>query len=197
VAQTDPTGRRVEWTYDEAGRDAELIVDGRVVSSITRDLRNRRVVVADTLDPDRPVEHELVWDRRDRLVSRRRGDRRISWGYDADGRRTSMIGPDGRETRYTRDAAGRVTAVEHPALGRATFRYDGSGRLIEAGAGDLIQTWRHADGFVVEHTRTGPDGSARSTVQRDAWGRVVAVSDGAGRRGFDYDDAHQLIEDRR
>lgn len=195
-SQTDPSGRRYAWTYDDAGRDAELLIDGRVVSSISRDLRRRRVVITDRTDPDRPTEHELTWNRRNQLISRRRGDRRIEWTYDADARRATMVGPDGQQTRYERDAAGRVIAVEHPRLGRATFRYDGSGRLTQAGAGDIIQTWRHADGFVVEHSLTRPEGSARTTIERDQWGRIAAISGDSGRRAFGYDEAYQLIEER-
>ncbi|MFC7623801.1 DUF6531 domain-containing protein [Microlunatus sp. GCM10028923] len=196
ISQTDPSGHRIEWTYDAAGRDANLLVDGRLISAITRDLRNRRVKIADHSDPDRPIEHELGWNRRQQLVLRRRGENRLEWTYDSDARRATMTGPDGRQTRYERDGGGRVIAVDHPLLGRATFSYDGSGRLVRAGAGDLIQTWRRTDGFVVEHTLTRPDGSERTAIERDEWGRIVAVEGGTGRRRFGYDEAAQLIEER-
>ncbi|WP_161606232.1 DUF6531 domain-containing protein [Microlunatus speluncae] len=197
VAQTDPTGVRTEWSYDDAGREAEQRVDGRVVwTVVSRDLRRRSVVVADSSDPDRPVEHELTWNRRRQLITRRRGDRRLEWSYDTDGHRDTLTGPDGLQTRYRRDAAGRVTAVEHPRLGRATFSYDPAGRLVQAGAGDLIQTWRHTDGFVVEHTTTGPDGATSRRLDRDEWGRISAIGSASGRCAYGYDEACQLIEAR-
>ncbi|GAB3749836.1 hypothetical protein GCM10028864_23860 [Microlunatus parietis] len=196
VARTDPSGRRTEWSF-LAGRMSSLQVDGRLVAEITRDLRNRRVRVADHFDPDRPVEHELTWNGRRQLTSRRRGADRVEWTYDSDGRRDSRTGPDGRRTGFEYDGNGRLTAVDHPLLGRATFGYDGAGRLIRAGAGDLIQAWSHADGFVVEHTLTGPDGAARTRLERDAWGRIGSITDGSGRRSFGYDEASQLVEERR
>ncbi len=195
LARTDPCGRRTEWTF-HAGRESTLRIDGRLIAELSRDLRNRSVVIADHSDPDRPTEHELTWNGRQQLITRRRGDQQLEWTYDSDGRRATLTAPDGRQTRYERDGNGRLTAVEHPLLGRATFGYDDSGRLVRAGAGDLIQTWGHAAGFVVEHTLTGPGGSTRTRLERDEWGRIAAITDKAGRRTYGYDEAGQLVEER-
>lgn len=195
LARTDPCGRRAEWSF-AAGRESTLRVDGRMIAEIVRDLRSRSVVVTDHSAPDRPTEHEFTWNGRRQLTSRRRGDRRMTWTYDSDGRRATMTTPDGRQTGYERDGNGRVTAIDHPLLGRATFGYDGSGRLVRAGAGDLIQAWDHADGFVVEHTLTGPVGATRTRLERDRWGRIEAITTGSGRRRFGYDECGQLVEER-
>lgn len=195
LARTDPAGRRTEWSFRD-GRPADLRIDGRLIAEITRDLRNRSVLIADHSEPAHPTEHELTWNGRRQLTSRRRGESRVEWTYDSDGRRATMTTPDGRRTDYGYDGNGRLTAVEHPLLGRATFGYDGAGRLVRAGAGDLIQSWSHADGFVVEHSLTGPDGSARTRLERDDRGRISSITDAKGRRTYGYDESGQLVEER-
>ncbi len=201
VWQTDPDGRRTEWTYDAQGRLASTAVDGRVVSSISRDLRARRLVLTDRTRTDGPdggaaVRHELEWDRRGRMVSRTRDGRGVSWTYDADGHRTSMTTPDGSTTSYERDAAGRLLAVEHPLLGRASLTRDAAGRVVSASAGGTLQTWEHADGFVVAHTVTDVEGATRTTIERDELGRVATVARDDRVTSYEYDGAHQLLATR-
>lgn len=201
VWQTDPDGRLTEWTYDAQGRLASTAVDGRVVSSISRDLRARRLVLTDRTRTDGPdegavVRHELEWDRRGRMVSRTRDGRGVSWTYDADGRRTSMTTPDGSTTSYERDAAGRLLAVEHPLLGRASLTRDAAGRVVSASAGGTLQTWEHADGFVVGHTVTDAEGATRTTIERDELGRVATVAREDRVTSYEYDGAHQLLATR-
>ncbi|WP_152364027.1 DUF6531 domain-containing protein [Microlunatus speluncae] len=195
LTRTDPCGRRTERTF-RAGQEATLRIDGRLIAEISRDLRDRRVIIADHSDPERSTEHELSWNGRRQLITRRRGEGRVEWTYDSDGRRATMTTPDGHRTRYERDETGRLTAVDHPLLGRATFGYDASGRLVRAAAGDLIQTWGHAAGFVVEHTLTGLVGSTRTRLERDESGRICSLTADSGRRTFGYDEAGQLVEER-
>ena len=66
-----------------------MSVDGHTVTAIERDLRARRVRVQDHV-AERPVVHELEWNRRGQLVRAARDGRAVSWEYDADGRRTAM-----------------------------------------------------------------------------------------------------------
>ena len=198
--QESPDGRRTTWTYDGAGRPASMAVDGRTVTALTRDLRRRTVRVVDTLEEDRPAEHELEWDRRGQLVCRTRDGRSVRWTYDAEGRRTSMSTPDGSTTAYGWDACGRLAWVDHSALGRAAFDRDVAGRLVSAVAGGLIQSWEHRDGFVVGHTMTDEAGASRTQVDRDEDGRITRVtrSDASGTTATDhtYDGACQLVESR-
>ena len=211
VWQESPDGRRTTWTYDASGRPATMAVDGRTVTALTRDLRRRTVRTLDYTDTTREdghgnvfaVEHELEWNRRGQLVRRTRDGRSVAWTYDADGRRTSMVTPDGTTTAYAYDAAGHLTAIDSSALGRAAFDRDAAGRLISALAGGLIQSWEHSDGFVVGHTITDGEGSTRTTIDRDADGRISRILKADGADGgvstatdYAYDSAHQLIEAR-
>lgn len=199
--QESPDGRRTTWTYDAAGRPAGMAVDGRTVTALTRDLRRRTVTIRDSSDPSgRVCEHVLEWNRRGQLVRRARDGRAVTWGYDADGRRTSMTTPDGSTTAYGYDGAGRLAWLDHTTLGRAAFDRDAAGRVVSAVAGGLLQSWEHRDGFVVGHTITDADGASRTEIGRDGQGRVVQVVEGDGLdrsvTEYGYDGACQLISAR-
>lgn len=195
--QQDPSGRRTEWLRDGSGRVASVVVDGVVQSENQRDIRGRRLRIIDHTGPDGgSVTHELEWNGRLQLVSRRRGAQTTTWTYDSDGRRTAMTDPDGHTTTYSHDAAGRLTAVDHPLLGRATIEWDPAGRLTAARAGALLQSWEYRDGRGVAHVRTDADGSARTVVERDADSRVTGVRAEEEASTFEYDEACQLVAAR-
>ena len=196
--QTSPDGERTEWTYDAAGKVASVIVDGQLASTITRDVRGRRVQITELRrDEDgagHESAHELVWDANGKLVARQRDGRGLSWSYDADGRMVSRTGPDGDVTRFERDAAGRLERVSHPLLGSASFTYDAGGRPVTAEAGGIRQSWRHSDGFVSAHTVGDARATSETLIDRDGIGRVVSVNRDGVHTTFDYDQACQLIE---
>ncbi|KZX20517.1 DUF6531 domain-containing protein [Rathayibacter tanaceti] len=126
--QENPDGHRWEWHFDAFGREKAARIDGALVSEIQRDPRHRRLTITDHTAAE-PVVHLLAWDRAGRLLQRRRDGDGLAWEYNADGARSAAIGPDGAVTRYERDLAGRITAIEHPLLGRAEFSYDPAGRI--------------------------------------------------------------------
>jgi len=155
-----------EWLHDEAGREIGTVVDGRRLSTVSRDAFSRSVVVTDhTRGDGGDVEHELTYDRRGALVRRSRGESSIAWEYDADGRRTARIDRDGTRTEYHRDAAGRVVSVLHAGV-ESSVSYDTAGRVIGSAAGDLLQSWTYADGDLVEHTTAGTDGAQAFPQER-------------------------------
>ncbi len=196
VWQEDPSGHRLSWTFDEAGRVASTAVDGRTLSSIERDVRERSLTLRDHSRADgREVTHRFRWNGRHQLVSRSRDDRTMSWTYDAAGRRSSMTGPDGLTTDYTYDEVGRLVAVDHPLLGRAFLERDEAGRLVQATTDDTIQSWEYHDGFVVAHSVTDPEGSTRTLLNRDG-GRITGIDRDGRTTTFGYDEACQLVEAR-
>jgi RHS repeat-associated protein len=197
--QEDPDGHRTTWTYDSTGRPLSMAVDGRILSSLTRDLRRRTVTIDDHTN-DTPSRHQLEWNRRGQLVRRGRDGREVTWTYDADGHRTTMTIPDGSTTGYGWDTAGRLAWLDHPLLGRAAFDRDGSGRITAATASGLIQSWEHRDGWVVAHTRTDNKGASRIAIDRDEDGRITRITRDRGHgpeiSEYSYDPACQLIEAR-
>ncbi|SEJ82485.1 RHS repeat-associated core domain-containing protein, partial [Arthrobacter sp. yr096] len=99
-------------------------------------------------------------------------------------------------TRYTRDAAGRVTAVSNPLLGDAAFTHDPSGRITTATAGQYTQEWAYRDGALVEHSRAHTDdpGTADVTlIGREDGGRITALTRNGVTTRYGYDNAGQLI----
>ncbi|WOH20015.1 DUF6531 domain-containing protein [Paenarthrobacter sp. GOM3] len=195
ISQTNPDGHTTTWTYDAAGREATTSVDGSLITAITRDLPARRVLITDhTGGAGYAVEHELCFDRRGHLTRRTTGDQTLTWEYDGDGNRTGFTTGAGTTT-YTRDPAGRVTAVSNPLLGDATFTHDASGRIVSATAGNYAQSWVYRDGALIEHTRTTTDdpGSADVTlIGREDGGRITALSRGGATTRYGYDTAGQL-----
>lgn len=88
----------------------------------------------------------------------------------------------GESITFTKDVTGRITRVTQPGGQVVNYTY--------STAGDLIAV-RYPDGFTIGYTydaahhvtgSTGDGGKALSTVEYDAAGRVVALTDGAGNR---------------
>lgn len=124
----------------------------------------------------------------------------LSRSYDAEGRLTaSRWDGDARtETRYTYDAAGRVTsAVQGPAGRETRSQYDDAGRLTaqeqtEGGQACAVRWEYDAEGRLARVTET-QDGESRSTEFRyDTEGRLAAVDFGAASAVYQYDAEGRL-----
>ena len=198
VWQVSADGVRTEWTYDEAGRPKSVLTDGRVVSSISRDIRGRSVRVTDHTRADVESIHELRWNAGGQLVSRTRDGHGLTWEYDADGRRTGRVGPDGYRVSYERDAAGRVTAMAHPLLGALRSRTTPPVVWWRPGRGAAADLDLHRR--LRQHPRDQRRGTHGSDSQcrgpRRGAGRVVALNRDGAHTAYSYDEACQLIEAR-
>ncbi|WZH36376.1 MAG: DUF6531 domain-containing protein [Microbacterium enclense] len=192
VRQTSPDGTVTEWSYDDAGLESGLTVNGRVVTEIRRDARTRTATIIDHTT-DEPTTHTLRFTRLDRLAERTSEGRSTRWEYDADGARTRLITPDGATVDYTRDAAGHLTRIDHSRLGAVHYTRDAFGRILEARAGDSLQTWEYQDGYPVAHTRTDTDGAVITRITRDDDGRITAIDGPDGTTHYTHDDAGQLL----
>ncbi len=213
VRRTDPLGRAVEYAYDAGGRLTARILatgehrrwwhdaSGRVRGLGPADDDEPEVTIArDALgraaEVDEPgFRHELRWDRRGRLAARSRNGLGLSWRYDADGRTVAVVGADGTEIGYGHDATGRLTAITHPATGTVRVERDPAGRPVVRWSDAGRQSWRYDGGVLVGHEATTAHGTVSSTaLERDAAGRVAAVTSEGRRTAFRYDAAGQLVE---
>jgi YD repeat-containing protein len=193
--QMGADGHRFDWEYDVSGREKTFSVDDGLVLQVDRDLTGGAVTIHDYMTGgDRARVHRFVWDCLGRLVGRERDGQVVSWGYDADGRRTSFTDVQGRETGYVYDGLGQLAGVSHPLFGDVSFGCDRQGRVVVASGGGFEQVWVWGDGQVAAHRVTDAAGGVCVTrVGRDGLGRVVqVVCDGKETR-YGFDDAGQLV----
>lgn len=192
LAETDGAGGRVTWTHDERGRtvsrtDAcghtrvmvwndrdQLVAESDGENALTRFEYDAHGGLVQRVSPDGAQRHYEL--RPDRLVASESlpDGRCISYDYDSLGRIIALTetGRDGKqalETRYQRDAEGRLTGIDAPADRIERFELDAEGRIL-----------KHRDGpRVTEHRYNG-------------MGSVVEQIDPMGRSTrFEY-DLHQL-----
>ena len=192
VSQTDPDGNTTVWSFDEVGLESGLTVNGRLVTEIRRDARTRTATIIDRTRDGAEITHTLRFNRLGRLVERTSADRTMRWEYDADGARTGMVTPDGVTVRYTHDPVGNVTRIDHSELGEVAYARDAFGRILEARAGDLTQTWDYRDGYPVQHTRADQSGVSVTRIDRDESGRIIRVDGPDGVTEYQHDDACEL-----
>jgi RHS repeat-associated protein len=177
VALSDATGEST-WELDEAGRPA---VERRPQGI---DLAHRY----DTLG------------RRNRLELRRAEALVGAWeyGFDPDGRITSVLDPSGATTRLVYDPAGRLASLHHPNGVMTTWAYDAAGEPIglahAARDGTVLSSWTNAfddDGNLVrsEHRQSGEPSGAVQIFDYDHLGRLTCVHDGVVPTSFFWDDA--------
>ena len=191
--QLEPSGDRLEWGYDADGVLASQGVDGRVLASFVHDRANRTLTVSDRTDLDRPMRHTVVRDAAGRIIERTRDGRSTRWSYDAGGRCTEITTPNGSRTRYARDLLGRVAQVSVDGVGTVSLARDEAGRVIGATTGKETQTWTWADGRVVAHTLTADGVTSHTRIDRDADGRVAAITRDGASTVYAYDAAGQLV----
>lgn len=101
------------YAYDAANRRTQMTVSGQ--SSPT----------------------QYSYDDNDRLIAIVQGSSNVSLGYDAVGRRSSLILPNGIVVGYTFDQASELTALTYSVvgtmLGNLTYAYDADGRRVQVG----------------------------------------------------------------
>ncbi|MBO0728583.1 MAG: RHS repeat protein, partial [Acidimicrobiaceae bacterium] len=210
VATVDPLGRRTGVSLDAAGRvaalhqpDGETIhyrrnrdglldgvsVDARPVLSVDRDLSSRRTSVRD----GEGRVTEVAVDGFDRVVSYRRDGAETCWDYDDERQQVTVtapglppvvvhVGPDGNPVQLD------VEGLEPVSVDRR------DGWIVAMTCGRLQRRWDRDDaGRVIAYTEAIDGRERRTTLERDAAGRVVLEAvDGVERR-YTYDTLGQLV----
>lgn len=188
TAVTDPTGLRTTAGHDRAGA---LVTshDGLAATTVDRDPLGRPVAVR---QPDGTVV-TVAYDRCGRPVSRTGPDGGVTHLHHSPaGRLVRTVSPAGREEHREYDACGRLAAVVDGTGARWEHRHDADGLLVArvSPAGLVERVDRDNAGRVTRHHVPGR-GTTGWTY--DPAGRVVAVTDRAGRRTFVRDAAGRVV----
>jgi len=216
VGRADPDGARHWWRWDDSDRLAAHGTDG-TETTYHRDLSGRTVRI------DRNGETAITrqWDADNNLVVETTDTHTIRWDYDPAANIVAstleVTGFAPVTTRYDRDAAGRLTAIDDPALGRITIDRDLAGRPTRiAGPGmherraytdGHLTTWsREIDGHPTQSVRYTRDQTGRITTEAHADGRTLhytyepagqltKIQDGDHTTRFTYDQAGRLTQE--
>ncbi|HET6950775.1 MAG TPA: DUF6531 domain-containing protein, partial [Acidimicrobiales bacterium] len=192
VRQELPTGDVVEWRRDARGHATDVLVNGRESVVFDRDRIGRPRLIH---EPARSRTLALDWSPGGRLRALDVDGRTMRWERDRDGDVTARHDPAGHVTRYRRDRAGRLDAVELDGWGRLDLTHDADGRLTGVRGPGIERSWDHdARGLVVAARVAGPGGrDATVRLVRDAAGRVVEMHTDGGVTRYRYDAAGQLV----
>ncbi|HEY3240847.1 MAG TPA: DUF6531 domain-containing protein, partial [Acidimicrobiia bacterium] len=218
LTRTDARGDSVSFSYDPAGRLVRIEAPSIAPISYGWDAAGRLVAMTDATgqttweldEAGRPtVDHRRdstdlhhAYDtlgRRRRLELRRAETLMGAWeyGFDPDGRITSVLDPDGGTTLLGYDPAGRLASLRHPNGVATTWAYDLAGQPIGLGHtgpdGARLTTWTNtfdADGNLVQSERqAGESFAAVETFEYDHLGRLISTRNGNGSEAFSWDHA--------
>ena len=126
--------------------------------------------------------------------------------YDAAGRVTAHVDPEGHRTVYGHDGGGRLVEVDSPDAGHLRQRFDATGRLLERiDATGARVTWSYDPiGRLTRERAFDTSGAQISDVRRHydnggpfARGQFVAADDDAGRVDFTHDARGRIIRTTR
>ena len=200
-----PDGGYRAFTYDRLGKVLHEEAPDATIS-YQRDRAGRLLRAVLTEGPC-TVETIFERDALGRVIADRQGDRVVRYAYDGMGRRTERVMPDGARTRYTYDAEGALTALDHDghrvgferdALGREIARSDAEGRASIKSAYDDVG--RLIEQRAVARSAGGelPAVLAQRQWRYDRAGRLTRVDDARwGASTYRYDAHDRLLQAQR
>ena len=120
----------------------------------------------------------------------------ISFTYDSSGRRASETTSDGYTLDYHYDGNGQLTSVSSGGKTLVQYTYDANGRLVSAVNGNGTKTTYAYDsrGRIASVVNEDASGKVSSsyTYARDDAGRVTAIEGPSGSSTYTYDAAGEL-----
>ncbi|TBA07730.1 lipid II-degrading bacteriocin [Rhizobium ruizarguesonis] len=123
---------------------------------------------------------------------------KVSFTYDAGGRKIAMLGPTGAETTYTYDEFGNSVRVSDPDLGTWTYQYDAFGRPTAQTDAKGQRTALEYDLLGRPKTRISGDVVSSWTYDEAAHG-IGLISSAASSNGYSerfvYDELSRLSID--
>ncbi len=177
ASETDARGVVSTYGYDTAGRLVSVVQSGITTpTAYSYDETNARTAQRDA------------------------AGREVQWRYDAAGRPSSRILPDGASESFTYDAEGRLTVYSTFGGQSITRSYDIAGRetsraiaaTVNAPARTISWTY-NADGQRATQTDVGSTSSQGATTYTyDAQGRLAQLAGPQGTLGWTYDAADRI-----
>lgn len=167
---TDPLGHQTLRQYDADGNLVQLTDAKGNVTRYAYDLANEQTAVT------RPDGTTLKTD------------------YNPDGSVADQVDGAGQATRYAYDSLGRATAVTDPLNRTTNSTYDGAGNLLTV-TDPQGQTTTYAYDAANQRTAvTYSDGTTPNvtTIQYDADGQRISMTDGTGPSSWTYDQLNRL-----
>ncbi|MCO8277496.1 DUF6531 domain-containing protein [Actinoplanes sp. TRM 88003] len=188
IEAVDPLGHATAYQYDRRGWLVAVTdpLGGRSVRRL--DEVGRLTAVTDPLGRT----ESMSYDPAGRLIERRDGSGRSTrWAYDAAGRTRAVAAGD-VEITITRDALGRVVAVDEAGSVRHELSWDAADRLVARSRDGKVVRWRYtADGN--RAAMACPDG-AETTYRYDAAGLIERISQpGLGELRLRRDAAGRVV----
>ncbi|GIV67075.1 MAG: hypothetical protein KatS3mg047_1468 [Bellilinea sp.] len=153
IGISDPLGNVTTFSYDPLGNlTARHDPNGNTIL-YSYDLANRLQAVD---YPPGTADVSFEYDPLGRLAAMQDGLGRTSWSYDPLGRITGVTDPFGKTLTYGYDAEGRRTSLTYPsATGKVlTYHYDPPGRLVEVreGSTPLVQYIHDVAGRLIQRS---------------------------------------------
>lgn len=203
-----PTGGTLRFDYD-TGR--QVIAEHRpsgATMTLTRDVRELVTKIVDPIGGAQVLAYDAVgrlvgstdpsghtstrtYDAAGRVTQQRRADGSLLvTAYDTAGRPVAQTDASGRRTTYGYDALGNLATTAVPGAGTSSSTFDDTGRLLSVTDGRGVTTNYGYDPD--SHLTTVKAGSTLTTLEYDAAGRRVAMTDSTGRSTYSYDDQGRL-----
>jgi RHS repeat-associated protein len=194
---TDAANRVTRYSYDKAGRQVgKELPDGKRVTYKYDALG--RMVEAD--DGTFPVH--ISYDEAGRLkqITYAAIKKSVTYEYDAQGLRTKLVAPDGREIQYEYDALKRISGLALPDGKKIAFGFDEMNRVQSVlYPNGLAGRWTYnTNGQVVkiDYRNSRDKAVAGSSYRYDARGNAIEREDAPGQTSrFTYDPAGQIVEE--
>jgi RHS repeat-associated protein len=178
--QTDPAGEVTRYEYDGLGRTTLIDGGAGATQAFTHDRLDRVVTVTDTAVTNAvssavhtPVT-TLAYNVDGLLTSETVSDstggdasRKVGYGYDAYGRRTSETDALGNRTEFGYDDSGRVIRQTHADGSSVLTTYDGAGNELTT----------EVDGLVVRSLAYDPAGRLSSETDAAGWVNAYEYTD--------------------
>ena len=199
-----PGDHTTSYEYNPAGEVVKAVDPLGAATEYGFDLSGYLAWVRDPVPVGDPVEQTgLSWNAAGELVSVQRADgSSVATEYWPDGLVKAQVDGAGAVTGYGYDAQGRLSTVTDPAGRTTTYRHDPAGRVMskERPGGSCLAaikvgciTYSYFPGGELEDVDYSDQGTSDVSFTYDELGRRVSMTDQAGTSSFTWDSIGRLL----